>query len=77
MYDKIIFIADKIAWDQQGVPPYHDVLVSKVVESLDEACYFFIKYQFENNLLLMPHQWILEAYEDLGNRLSENGRNER
>ena len=64
MYDKVVFIADKISWDQKGVPPYHDFLVSKVVESLDEACYFYIKYQFDNNLLLMPHQWIIEAYED-------------
>ncbi len=65
MYDKVIFIADKISWDQQGVPPYYDLLKSKATESLDEACYFYIKYQFDNNLLLMPHQWIKEAYEDL------------
>ena len=67
MYDKVIFIADKISWDQKGVPPYYDILKSKVVESLDEACYFYINYQFENNLLLMPHQWIRDAYEELRN----------
>lgn len=61
MYDKNIFIADKISWDQKGVPPYYDILKEKVVESLDEACYFYINYQFENKLLLMPHQWIKEA----------------
>lgn len=71
MYDKIIFIADKISWDQKGVPPYYDILKEKVVESLDEACYFYINYQFENNLLLMPHQWIIEAYGDLSNRLEK------
>ena len=71
MYDKIIFIADKISWDQKGVPPYYDILKDKVVESLDEACYFYINYQFENNLLLMPHQWIIEAYGDLSNRLEK------
>ncbi len=65
MYDKVIFIADKISWDQKGVPPYYDLLKSKARESLEEACYFYIKYQFENSLLLMPHQWIKEAYEDL------------
>lgn len=65
MYDKVIFIADKISWDQKGVPPYYDLLKTKVMESLDEACYFYIKYQFDHNLLLMPHQWIKEAYEDL------------
>ena len=65
IYDKVIFIADKISWDQKGIPPYFDFLKSIVVESLDEACCFYIKFQFDNNLLLMPHQWIIEAYEDL------------
>ena len=69
MYDKVIFIADKISWDQKGLPPYYDELKSKVVTSLDDACYFYIKYQFDNNLLLMPHQWIKEAYEDLSKLL--------
>ena len=65
MYDKVIFIADKISWDQKGLPPYYEELKSKVVESLEDACHFYIKYQFDHNLLLMPHQWIKEAYEDL------------
>ena len=72
MYDKIIFIADKISWDQKGVPPYYELLKSKAEESLDEACYFYIKYQFDNNLLLMPHQWIIEAFEAL-RKLKEKG----
>ena len=73
MYDKVIFIADKISWDQKGVPPYYDALKDKVRKSLDEACYYYINYQFENNLLLMPHQWIIEAYEELMNLVGTNG----
>ena len=65
MYDKVIFIADKISWDQKGVPLYDDLIKSATVESLNESCYLYINYQFDNNLLVMPHQWILEAYEDL------------
>ncbi len=65
MYDKVIFLADKISWDQKDLPPYYDILKSKAAESLDEACYFFIKYQFEGGLLLMPHRWLIEAYKDL------------
>ena len=68
MYDKIIFIADKISWDQEGVPPYYDLIQSKVMDSLDKACYAFIKYQFDNKLLLMPHQWLIEAFDELKNR---------
>ena len=65
MYDKIIFIADKISWDSKGVPSYDDLLKNTTFESLNEACYSYIKYQFDNNLLVMPHQWLIEAYDDL------------
>ena len=65
MYDKIIFIADKISWDSKGVPSYDYLIKRSTVESLDEACYTYIKYQFDNNLLVMPHQWLIEAYDDL------------
>ena len=65
LYDKVIFIADKISWDQKGVPSYDNLLKSGSVESLNEACYLYIKYQFDNNLLVMPHKWLIEAYEDL------------
>ena len=65
MYDKVIFIADKISWDQKGVPSYDDLIKSATIESLNEACYLYIKYQFDNNLLVMPHQWFIDAYEDL------------
>ena len=65
IYDKIIFISDKISWDSKGVPSYDDLLKSTTVESLNEACYSYIKYQFDNNLLVMPHQWLIEAYDDL------------
>lgn len=64
-YDKVIFIADKISWDQKGVPSQDDLLKNSTIESLNEACYLYIKYQFDNNLLVMPHQWLIEAYEDL------------
>lgn len=68
MYDKVIFIADKISWDSKSVPSYPDLLKSNSAELLDSACYFYIKYQFDNNLLVMPHKWIIEAYEDLRNK---------
>ena len=54
---------------QRIVPPYYNLIQSKVMDSLDEACYAFIKYQFDNNLLLMPHQWLIEAYKELQERM--------
>ncbi len=67
MYDKAVFLADKISWDRGGVPPYYDELKALAGKSLDEACRYFIKYQFDNGLLLMPHRWLTEAYEELEN----------
>ena len=69
VYDKVIFIADKISWDQKGVPSCDDLLKYATIKSLNEACYLYIKYQFDNNLLVMPHQWLIEAYEDLKKNL--------
>lgn len=60
-----IFLADKISWDQEGIPPYYEMLKELAAESLDKACFYYINYQFQNHLLLMPHRWIEEAYEDL------------
>ncbi len=68
-YDKTVFLADKISWDQEETPPWYDPLRNLAEESLYKACYFYINYQFENQLLLMPHRWIIEAYEDLKDKL--------
>ena len=64
-YDKIIFLTDKLAWDQGGIPPYYQQLKEAINISLDKGCYWFISYQFETHQLLMPHTWLLEAYEKL------------
>lgn len=65
VYDKAVFLADKISWDRGGVPPYYDELKTRAEKSLDDACLYFIRYQFDNGLLLMPHTWLTEAYEEL------------
>lgn len=67
MYDKVVFIADKISWDKKLASKLNNLLKNGKAESLNEACYLYLKYQFDNNLLLMPHQWIIEAFEDLRN----------
>lgn len=66
IYDEIVFLADKIAWDQTGKPPYIDEVMKGLDISLEQACYNFIHFQFENQLLKMPHTWIVEAYQYLG-----------
>ena len=64
--DKVVFIADKIAWDQPGVPPYREELLTALDRSLDEAAFFFLRYLWERrDTLKALHPWLREAYEQL------------
>lgn len=67
IFDKIIFIADKISRDLQDVPQYDALSQNGTAALLNEACYLFIKHQFENGSLVFAHRWLLEAYEDFMN----------
>ena len=71
LYDKVIFIADKLSWDKTLALELNHMLKNENEESLNKACYLYLKYQFDNNLLVMPHQWILEAYDDLRKEKNE------
>lgn len=59
--DMALFIADKLAWDQPGTPPYLDAVQAALVASLPGACLAYIDYVMENGMILMPHQWLLQA----------------
>ncbi len=68
-YDKVIFLSDKLAWDQSGIPPYYQGLKKAIAISLDEGCYYFMQYQFDHHQILMPHTWLLEAYHQLQRKI--------
>jgi len=62
--DKVIFIADKLAWDQAGEAPYHPALREAVQVSLDNAVRVYLAYLWNTrNSLPVLHPWMLEAYE--------------
>lgn len=65
LYDKIIFIADKISWNQKFAPFFDDLIKNATIEALNKACYSYIKYQFDNNLLVMAHKWLIDAFDEL------------
>lgn len=65
--DKIVFVADKIAWDQPGPPPYLTGIKVALERSLDEAALFYLEYL--NNHLSGPlHPWARAALEQLCNQ---------
>lgn len=64
--DKIVFLADKIKWDQPGTPPYLAELQTAVAHSLDDACRVYLNYLWQQRYSLrLVHPWFLEAYKEL------------
>ncbi|KAB2441449.1 bis(5'-nucleosyl)-tetraphosphatase (symmetrical) YqeK [Bacillus luti] len=61
--DLILFVADKIAWDQQGTPPYLVEVKKGLEKSLEHAAFAYISYLWERkNTLKVIHPWLEEAY---------------
>lgn len=67
-YDMALFIADKLAWDQEGIPPFYDSVMRALDSSLEMACLAYMNYMDTNGKLLCPHtNWDL-AYDWLQTR---------
>ena len=68
--DQVLFVADKIAWDQSGTPPYLEALKRNLEISLAHGAFAYIYYRWERKeTLKVVHPWLKEAYEDLKNKL--------
>jgi predicted HD superfamily hydrolase involved in NAD metabolism len=63
LLDTVVFVADKIAWDQPGVPPYRDALLSALDQSVDAAALVYLRYLWEHRATLGTiHPWFEAAY---------------
>lgn len=70
--DRVLFVADKIEWDQAGVPPYLDQLLTQLERSLEHAAFAYLSYLWENKEhLKVLHPWTESAYLEL-KQLCEN-----
>lgn len=64
--DMVIFVADKIAWDQPGTPPYLDEIQKALGESLPAAAAAYLAYLWaQRDTLPVLHPWLAAAYADL------------
>lgn len=69
--DMVLFIADKIEWDQKGIPPYIKEVNKGLDISLEYAAFSYLKFQWDNRAnLKVLHPWLEEAYKDLYNRVN-------
>lgn len=64
--DKVVFVADKIAWDQEGRPPYLTELVTALDGSLDKAVFVYLDYLWtRRDTLPVLHPWVIAARRQL------------
>jgi predicted HD superfamily hydrolase involved in NAD metabolism len=60
-YDLTLFLADKLAWDQDGAPPYEALVTRAMEKSPGDAALTYIEYALKNGLILEPHPDLLAA----------------
>lgn len=64
--DKVVFLADKISWDQPNRAPFVDGLVNALGESLDCGALYYLDYLWERRSKLgVLHPWLVEARDEL------------
>lgn len=68
--DKILFVADKIEWDQDGLPPYINEIEEAINVSLELAAFTYLKYLWDDNSKLkVIHPRLTDAYKELKKEL--------
>jgi predicted HD superfamily hydrolase involved in NAD metabolism len=66
LLDKVLFVADKLAWDQPGHAPFHDEMRAALGCSLDQAALVYLRYLWEQRARLkLLHPWAEAAYVEL------------
>ncbi|PEC83756.1 HAD family hydrolase [Bacillus cereus] len=61
--DLVLFVADKIEWDQNGTPPFLVEVKNGLEKSLEHAAFAYISYLWERkDTLKVIHPWLEEAY---------------
>ena len=64
--DKVLFVADKLAWDQDGIPPYANAMHLALDMSLDDGVCFFLSYLWRRReSLQVIHPWLIDAIADM------------
>lgn len=60
-YDMVLFLADKLSWDQAGTPPFYNPVSSALNDSLKQASLVYINFVLDNGMVLSPHKWLMDA----------------
>ncbi|CEP80303.1 HD domain-containing protein [Paraclostridium sordellii] len=66
--DLLLFVSDKVKWDQDGNPPYLEGLLYNLDKSLEHSALYYIDYLLQNEIKVI-HPWLKDAYEYLNYKL--------
>ena len=69
VYDMALFVADKLAWDQEGEAPFYQVVSDALEQSLEAASLAYMDYIVEHGMILHPHKWFVEGRVYLRDKL--------
>ena len=62
--DQAVFLADKISWDQPGIPPYLNDLRAALEHGLQAGTRFFLEHLISSPNLLVVHPWLRDAHAE-------------
>ncbi|TMV43396.1 HD domain-containing protein [Paenibacillus mesophilus] len=66
LLDRVVFVADKISWDQTGTPPYLSELNAQLDKSLEHGAMAYIGFLWaQKDKLKVVHPWLADAYADM------------
>ena len=66
LLDKVVFLADKIEWDQQHTAPFLAGVLAALEKSLDQAVLHYLHYLWQQrDTIPVIHPWFVDAYEQL------------
>jgi predicted HD superfamily hydrolase involved in NAD metabolism len=63
--DLVLFVADKLAWDQRGEPPFKSAMESALEASLEAAAWAYLDFLMNSGKIQIAHPWMLEACQEL------------
>lgn len=68
LLDMLLFVADKLCWDQKGAPPFLDALRSALEISPENAAYQYQHYLMHSGKIITPHPWMRASYQQLSQK---------
>jgi predicted HD superfamily hydrolase involved in NAD metabolism len=64
--DMAVFVADKLAWDQPGQPPYEAEMQAALEQSLEQGAWVYLNYLWERREdLVVLHPWAEAAWREI------------